>query len=147
MKWSDIKDGVWVINVEAREKGTASVNPIADHGTGGHRGATSYHGQPVLVCRKHGVAPFNAFSNGMTALRDVLPRHANFSMHDLRRTSRKLMTRAHVRPDVAELAIGHSLQGLQKIYDDVHEYQPMIDAAFQSVADEIAKVLNPRTPT
>ena len=53
------------------------------------------------------------------------------------------MSRARIRPDVAELAIGHSLEGLQKIYDDVHEYGPMIDAAFQSVADEIDKILNP----
>ena len=30
-------------------------------------------------------------------------------------------------------------KGIQKIYDDVREYQPMIDAAFQCVANEIAR--------
>ena len=34
-------------------------------------------------------------------------------------------------------------EGSATIYDDVREYQPMIDAAFQSVANEIATILNP----
>src|ERR1700722_873914 len=50
-------------------------------------------------------------------------------LHDLRRTCRKLMTRAKVRPDVAELALGHSIRGIQATYDDPHEYAGMIDDA------------------
>ena len=52
------------------------------------------------------------------------------------------MTRAEIRPDVAELAIGHSITGIQKIYDDVNEYQAMTDHAFESVAAEIEKIMN-----
>ena len=66
-------------------------------------------------------------------------------LHDLRRTCRKLMTRARVRPDVAELALGHSIRGIQATYDDRGEYQPMIDDAIQRVADEIEKILHPPT--
>ena len=91
-----------------------------------------------------GKGAYNSFTQGMNELRALLPDDMElWSMHDLRRTARKLMTRAHVRTDVAELAIGHSLQGLQKIYDDPVEYQPMIDAAFQCVSDEIEKILFP----
>jgi hypothetical protein len=64
-------------------------------------------------------------------------------LHDLRRTCRKLMTRANVRADVAELALGHSIKGIQAVYDDRAEYQPMIDEAIQRVADEVAKILDP----
>jgi hypothetical protein len=39
------------------------------------------------------------------------------------------MTRAKVRPDVAELALGHSIKGIQAVYDDRSEYQPMINEA------------------
>jgi hypothetical protein len=61
----------------------------------------------------------------------------------LRRTARKLMSRAGIRPDVGELALGHSIKGIQAIYDDVNEYQPMIDHNFQCIANEIGKILNP----
>ena len=68
----------------------------------------------------------NTFSRGMNALRKLFPPDMPaFSMHDLRRTARKLMSRAGVRPDVGELAIGHSIKGIQAIYDDPKEYQKM----------------------
>jgi integrase len=80
----------------------------------------------------------------MNEIRDVLPYDMqNWTMHDLRRTARKLMSRAGVRPDVAELAIGHSIKGIQAIYDDPREYQSMTDHAFECVAAEIDKIINP----
>jgi len=54
-----------------------------------------------------------------------------------------MMTRARIRADVAEIAIGHSIKGIQALYDDVTEYQSMVDHAFECVANEIAKVLDP----
>jgi hypothetical protein len=68
---------------------------------------------------------------------------APWVIHDLRRTSRKLMTRAGVRPDIAELALGHSIKGIQAVYDDAVEYGPMINHALQCVSNEIEKILNP----
>jgi len=66
-----------------------------------------------------------------------------WTLHDLRRTCRKLMTRARVRPDVAELALGHSIRGIQAIYDDPIEYRPLVDQALQRVADEVERITNP----
>lgn len=145
MKWADIsKHGVWTINVEEREKGTASQIKLPKIVREIIAQQPRLAGNPYVFPANTGTGPFNSFSDGMNQLRDVLPYDMqNWSMHDLRRTARKLMSRAGVRPDVAELAIGHSLQGLQKIYDDVREYQPMIDHAFQCVADEVTKILKP----
>ena len=85
-----------------------------------------------------GSGPFNAFSlgNDPNCARCCQATFPAFSMHDLRRTARKLMTRTQTLPDldVAELAIGHTMKGLQTIYDDVHEYQAMIDAPSLCVA-------------
>jgi hypothetical protein len=64
-------------------------------------------------------------------------------VHDLRRTAHKLMTRSDVRVDVGELALGHSIKGIRAHYDDPGEYQPMIDAAVQAVANEVERILNP----
>jgi hypothetical protein len=56
--------------------------------------------------------------------------------NDLRRTCCKLMTAPRCAP-------GHSIKGIQAAYDDRAEYQPMIDAAIQCVADEVSKIVNP----
>jgi hypothetical protein len=53
------------------------------------------------------------------------------------------MSRAKVRPDVAELALGHSIKGIQAVYDDPKEYRPMIEQALQCVANEVDKIVNP----
>ena len=47
-----------------------------------------------------------------------------------------------IRPDVAELALGHSIKGIQGVYDDVKEYRPMIEHALQCVANEVAKIID-----
>jgi adenylylsulfate kinase-like enzyme len=44
---------------------------------------------------------------------------------------------------VAELALGHSIKGIQAVYDDPAEYEPLIDAALQSVANEVERIVNP----
>ena len=147
IKWSDIKDGVWTINAEDREKGTVEKIRLPKLALDVLKEQPRIDGNPYVFTSANGNGPFSTFSLGMTALRDGLPDDMpSFSMHDLRRTARKLMSRADVRPDVAELALGHSLLGLQKIYDDVEEYEPMVDAAFQSVANEIETILKPRPP-
>ena len=53
------------------------------------------------------------------------------------------MTRVRVRVDVGELALGHSIKGIHAHYDDPGEYQPMIDAAVQAVANEVERILIP----
>jgi hypothetical protein len=68
-------------------------------------------------------------------------------LHDLRRTARKLMSRAGIRPDVGELALGHSIRGIQKVDDDPIEYQPMVEHALECVANEVNKIINPPPPT
>ena len=88
--------------------------------------------QPCIVGNPYvfasvGTGPFNSFADGVDTLREMLPDLPRWTLHDLRRTSRKLMTRAGVRPDVAELALGHSIKGIQAVYDPVDEYQPFID--------------------
>ena len=145
MKWSDIsKDGVWTINVEEREKGTASQIKLPKIVQEIIAQQPRIAGNPYVLECQHQRRPFNTFSRGMNELRALLPDGMrNLSMHDLRRTARKLMSRAAVRPDVAELAIGHCIKGIQAIYDDVREYQAMIDHAFECVAKEVETIINP----
>ena len=47
---------------------------------------------------------------------------AHYFTHDLRRTARSLMSRAGVRPDIAESVLGHAQGGVLGIYDR-HQYR------------------------
>jgi integrase len=65
---------------------------------------------------------------------------APFVLHDLRRTTRTGLGRLGVRPDVAELVIGHSKGGIEAVYD-VHKYKSEIAAALALWSNHVAAVV------
>ena len=56
------------------------------------------------------------------------------------RASRAILTCSLDAPTVPSM---RSRSTIQATYDDPTEYEPMIDAAIQRVADEVAKILQP----
>jgi integrase len=66
-----------------------------------------------------------------------------WTIHDLRRTARSLMTRAGVSPDHAERALGHVIGGVRGVYDR-HAYFEEKREAFEALAAQIQRVLDPR---
>jgi integrase len=68
-----------------------------------------------------------------------LPR---WTLHDLRRTGRTLMSRAGVNADHAERAMGHAIGGVRQVYD-VWRYEPEKRAAFEQLAALIERIVNP----
>jgi integrase len=65
-------------------------------------------------------------------------------IHDLRRTARSLMSRAGVPVDHAERAIGHVIGGVRGIYD-LHGFYSEKRAAFEVLASQIDRIVNPST--
>jgi integrase len=68
-----------------------------------------------------------------------LPR---WTLHDLRRTARSLMSRAGVSSDHAERCLGHVLPGIRGTYDR-HEYLSEKRCAFETLATLIQRIVNP----
>jgi integrase len=68
-----------------------------------------------------------------------LPR---WTLHDLRRTARSLMSRAGVPSDYAERCLGHVLPGIRSTYDR-HEYLNEKRHAFDALAALIERTVNP----
>jgi integrase len=66
-----------------------------------------------------------------------------WTIHDLRRTARSLMTQAGVPPDRAERALGHTIGGVRGVYDR-HGYREEKRRAFEALASQIERVLNPQ---
>jgi integrase len=68
-----------------------------------------------------------------------LPR---WTLHDLRRTARSLMSRAGVPSDHAERCLGHVMAGVRGTYDR-HKYHDEKRQAFEKLAAQIERILNP----
>jgi integrase len=69
---------------------------------------------------------------------DPLP---NWTIHDLRRTARSLMSRAGVEADIAERCLGHALAGVRGTYDR-HAYREEKAKAFETLASQIESIVN-----
>jgi integrase len=79
-----------------------------------------------------GPAPIRAFSRHTATLR-AASGTTGWTLHDLRRTARSLMSRAGVAPDVAERCLGHVIGGIRGVYDR-WEYLEEKRAAFEALA-------------
>jgi integrase len=66
-----------------------------------------------------------------------------WTLHDLRRTARSLMSRAGVLSDHAERALGHVIPGVRATYDR-HEFHAEKARAFELLATQIERILNPQ---
>jgi integrase len=67
---------------------------------------------------------------------------SGFTLHDLRRTARSLLSRAAVRPDVAERVLGHTIGGVAGVYDR-HGYDNEKADALAKLAALIESIINP----
>jgi integrase len=67
-----------------------------------------------------------------------LPR---WTLHDLRRTARSLMSRAGVPSDHAERCLGHVIGGVRGVYDR-HAYHAEKARAFEMLAGEIERIVS-----
>jgi integrase len=72
--------------------------------------------------------------------REPMPR---WTLHDLRRTARSLMSRAGVAPDHAERALGHVIAGIRGTYD-LHEFRDEKRRAFEALAAQVERIIKPQ---
>jgi len=95
-----------------------------------------------------GKRPLGAFSkykrklDGAILAADAKPL-PRWTLHDLRRTARSLMSRAGVPSDHAERCLGHVMPGVRGTYDR-HEYHEEKRRAFEVLAAQIERILNPQ---
>ena len=103
MKWEDVKDGVWTIATEDREKGNAGVLVLPEQAVAILNSATSYSKREGYVFpAAHGggyVSGWSKMKRAFDAKVGVTsPPVSPWAFHDLRRTASSLMSRAGVRP-------------------------------------------------
>ena len=139
MTWAEVADGVWTLPAGRNKTGVELVRPLSAAALG-------------VLAELPRVGPWtftrtgNAPLSGLARFKIVLDRASGtqgWTLHDLRRTSRSLMSRAGVPSDVAERCLGHMLPGMRKVYDR-HAYREEMLRAYQALAALIARIVDPQ---
>jgi integrase len=111
--------------------------------------------QAIITAQPQRAGDFVFSADGSRALGDFASRKIRFDaacgvsdwrIHDLRRTSRTLLSRAGIPADIAEMCLGHALGGIRGTYDR-HEYQDEKKAAFEALAQLIVRIVRPPQAT
>ena len=135
MSYGEVRDGVWTIPA-ARMKGKAEhVVPLSPAAF-----AVMGRGQSPFVFTT-GTQPLNGFSKYKREF-DRACGVTGWTLHDLRRTARSLMSRAGVSADIAERCLAHTIGGVRGTYDR-HEYLEEKRRAFEALAAQIERIVNP----
>src|SRR5262249_3336144 len=150
-KWSEITGMEWTIPALRYKTKIDHVIPLSQAALAALDGGEQrdFPGPPMADGNND---PFIFTANGKQAI-GGLTRHKQaideasgvrgWVIHDLRRTARSLMSRAGVNADIAERCLGHVIPGVRGIYDR-HEYFEEKRRAFEALASQIDRIVNPQ---
>lgn len=137
MTYSEVKDGLWIIPPHRYKTAKETALPL------------SQAAQDILAAipRTKGVdyvfttgqRPIVDFSRAKLRI-DARVGFTGWTIHDLRRTARSLMSRAGVPFDHAERCLGHSMGGIRSVYDK-HEYETEKKTAFEALSAMVANIV------
>jgi integrase len=142
-RWDDIVDGVWTIQRSEREKANAGSLQLPKAVIDIIEDQPRLAGNPYVFAASKGNGPFNSFSQRKEEIDLKLPRNMPaWTIHDLRRTARSLLSRADVRPDISERVLGHAIPGIEGVYDR-HGYDEEKGRALAALASLVDRILDP----
>lgn len=159
MKRSEVDEvGLWTMPLAPREKMNGGRLPLPQVAQEILAAQPRFEGNPYVfpAARKRKnpktgemePAEFSGFGEGKKALDEALkatmPDMLGWTVHDLRRTARTLMSRAGVDSEIAERTLGHVKPGIAGTYDRF-EYQREKGEALAKLAALIGTILNPPT--
>ena len=151
MRRSEVVGNDWIIPQERYKTGLELVIPLSPAAQT-VLSAVPKIGKSGFVFTTNGKRPIGGFSkfkrhfdaNVLAELHKHNPEAAlpRWTLHDLRRTARSLMSRAGVPSDHAERCLGHVLPGIRGTYDR-HKYLPEKQHAFAALATMIKRIVKP----
>ena len=129
VRWDDISDaGEWTISRAPREKDTGGVLVLPDAARRIIQAQPRLGDNPYVFAGR-GDGPYNGFGKSKARLDGKLPAGtAGWTVHDLRRTARSLMSRAGVSSEHAERVMGHRISGVAGTYDRHSYFDEKADA-------------------
>ena len=142
MRRAEVEDGVWTIPQERYKTGLELVIPLSDLAADALARLPKI-GKGEFIFTSDGVRPFSGYSKAKAKF-DNQCGVSDWTLHDLRRTARSLMSRAGVSADVGERCLGHVLAGVRGTYDR-HAYFDEKKQAFAALATQVERIMAPKT--
>ena len=134
-RWDEFDNETWIIPAQRYKTKIANVVPLSA------RAKEVIQQVPrcgPLLFTTNGHTPFSGFSKAKGRLDDASG-VSDWTLHDIRRTSRTLMVRAGVRPDIGERVLGHVIPGVAGVYDR-HDYYKEKQHALEVLSDQIDSI-------
>jgi integrase len=142
LRWDDISaDGVWTIRTEPREKGNAGKLQLPKVALDTIQAQPRFVSNPFVFAASRGAGPWR-LTNWPKRRFDAKSGVTNWRLHDLRRTARSLMSRAGVQSEHAERTLGHSIRGVEGVYNR-YSYDAEKADALRKLAALIERIVNP----
>jgi integrase len=141
MRRSELDNGNWIIPGERYKTGIDHVVPLSGAAQAIIKALPVINGSD-LVFTNDGVRASSGFTKFKARL-DKESGTSGWTLHDLRRTARSLMSRAGVNADIAERCLGHVINGVRGVYDR-HTYLDEKRHAFEALAAQIECIINPQ---
>jgi integrase len=137
MKWCelDLSRGLWTLPAERNKADVVLVRPLGPQAWSIIAKQPRTPGRVFISCR-------SGLWKAKRQLDQTMRPTSPWVAHDLRRTSRSLLSRAGVDSDVAEMLLGHALPGMRQIYDRFDYLQPKT-IAYEKLESALSLILNP----
>jgi integrase len=143
LRWSDIVDGEWIIPKAPREKDSAGSLLLPKVAIEIITAQPKLASNPFVFAGRADRA-FNGYSKMKRRFDAALPRNtAAWTIHDLRRTSRSLLSRTGTPSEISERIMGHAVAGIESIYNR-HSYRDEKAAALNRLAALIDNIISER---
>jgi integrase len=140
MRWSEIEGLDWTLPASRNKTKQDLVRPLSAAALAVLAGVPRIDGCEYVF--SNGRTPIANFSRDKRAL-DAASGTSGWTLHDLRRTARSLLSRAGVNADHAERCLGHVIGGIRKTYDR-HEFYNEKKYAFEALAALIERIVEPQ---
>jgi integrase len=134
MEWAELVSGDWTLPAARNKTNQDLVRPLSKAAF-----ATLPAPNGKWVFSHSGTDPIVGFSKLKTKL-DEASGVTGWTLHDLRRSARSLMSRAGVPTDHAERCLGHVIGGVRGTYDR-HEYHAEKKKAYEALAAIIERIV------
>jgi integrase len=144
MTWGEIVNGAWTIPASRVKVKKEMEMPLSAAAQAVLANIPRIQGCPYVFATGAAKRPMTNFGNAKARL-DATSGVSGWTLHDLRRTARSLMSRAHVDSDIAEMCLGHVLNGVRGVYDR-HAYFDEKKLAFEVLAQQVEKIIKTTSP-
>jgi integrase len=142
MTWAELEGDLWIVPGQRYKTKREHVVPLS-RAAFDALASLPRIGPGKYVFTLTGATPMGGISNRKADF-DKRCGVRDWTLHDLRRTARSLMSRVGVAPYVAEKCLGHVAGAIERTYDR-HAYLDEKREAFAKLGDGVAKVVDGRS--